>query len=201
MKNQTKVVLLCLLAEVLNYFTAFLFFDVLHAPLFMDTIFTVAITFYCGLVPGVLVGIFHNIITTLTLTIRGYTFEPLLILFGICGALVAFATWFFARHKAEFRISRTITILYLVLIALFSSLLTIISAGTIDFVRFTLAELPDRMAPIKAFTDAFRSQNFSLLSSCFFAQIPISVTDRLITTFAGYGVYRLMVRFFGNERW
>ena len=201
MHISSKTVWLCLCAEALNFITAYIFYDTLQLPLFMDTIFTVAITFYCGLVPGVLVGLFYNVIATLTLPIREFTFEPFLMLFGICGALVALATWFFARRKEEFRISKAITILYLILIALLSSFLSVLAGGIIDCIRFTLAELPDRMAPIKNFTDTFRSLNYSLLASCFLGQIPVSITDRLITTFAGFGVYRLMVRFLGEEKW
>lgn len=201
MKTWVKTLLICLAAELLNFVTAFLFYDTLHIPLFFDTIFTVAVTFYCGLIPGLCVGAFYNVISTLSLPLRGYTFEPYAFLFGICGMLVAFATWLFARNKEEFKISLGITVLYLVLISVVSSAFAVISSGIIDYVRFTLAELPDRLAPVKNFTDSFVSLNFSLLDSCFLAQIPVSITDRLISTFAGYGVYRLAVKFLGEERW
>lgn len=201
MKSWVRTLLICLFAEVLNFFTAFLLYDTLHIPLFFDTIFTVAVTFYCGLVPGLCVGAFYNVISTLTLPLRGYTFDPYAFLFGICGMLVAFATWIFARRKEEFRISAGVTVLYLGLIAMFSSALAVLSSGIIDYVRFTLAELPDRLAPVKNFTDSFVSLNFSLLASCFLAQIPISITDRLVSTFAGYGAYRIAVKFLGEESW
>ncbi|MBP3771463.1 MAG: hypothetical protein J6I53_02080 [Treponema sp.] len=201
MKSWVRTLLICLFAEALNFFTAFLLYDTLHIPLFFDTIFTVAVTFYCGLVPGLCVGAFYNVISTLTLPLRGYTFDPYAFLFGICGMLVAFATWIFARRKEEFRVSAGVTVLYLGLIAMFSSALAVLSSGIIDYVRFTLAELPDRLAPVKNFTDSFVSLNFSLLASCFLAQIPISITDRLVSTFAGYGVYRIAVKFLGEESW
>nr|WP_318707801.1 hypothetical protein [uncultured Treponema sp.] len=51
------------------------------------------------------------------------------------------------------------------------------------------------MNPIKSFTESFVNHHFSLLVSCILAQIPISFADRLIATFAGYGVYRLCERF------
>ena len=165
MKSWVRTLLICLFAEVLNFFTAFLLYDTLHIPLFFDTIFTVAVTFYCGLVPGLCVGAFYNVISTLTLPLRGYTFDPYAFLFGICGMLVAFATWIFARRKEEFRVSAGVTVLYLGLIAMFSSALAVLSSGIIDYVRFTLAELPDRLAPVKNFTDSFVSLNFSLLAS------------------------------------
>ena len=106
-------------------------------------------------------------------------------------------TGFFARKKEEFRISVVITILYLVMIALLSSFVTVIIGGTIDFVRFSFLEIPDSMAPIKEFTDSFISQKFGLFASCILGQIPISLTDRLIATFAGFGVYKLYEKFLG----
>ena len=189
------------MAEALNYIFGYIFGDVLHFPLFMDTIFTVAITFYCGLFPGLCVAILYNILCTLTLVARGYSFEPFPMLFSLCGAAIAFVTWFFARKKNEFRISLSITVLYIVLIALISSFLSILIGGTIDYIRYTMIDLPDRLAPIKRFTDSFVSQQFSLLSACYLAQIPVSIMDRLITTFLGFGVYKLMVKFFGEETW
>lgn len=201
MKYNGRTVLLCIVAEALNFISAYIFLDTLHLPLFMDTIFTVAITFYCGLVPGIVVAILYNFIATFTLVMRGFSFEIYAALFAICGVLVALTTWFFARHRENFQINTAITSLYLVLIALVSSLLAVFSGGTIDYIRYSLADLPDRMAPIKNFTDAFRDQNFPLYASCILGQLPISFLDRIVTTFSGYGVYRLMVRLFGEERW
>ena len=197
----TRVFLVCLIAEALNYISAYICCDVFHIPLFMDTIFTVAITFYYGLVPGLCVGIGFNILSTITQVSRGYTLDPFALLFGICSALVALVTWFFARKKEEFKISRTITILYLILIAVISSFLVIISSGLIDFMRFTILDIPDRLAPVKDFTDSFVDMHFSLLASSILAQVPLSITDRLITTFLGFEVFKGMVYFLGEEDW
>lgn len=201
MKKNVSTFWLCLAAIALNFLFAFTFCDLLHIPLFMDTIFTVAITFYCGLLPGLFTAVGYNVLTTLTLEMRGYAFDPFAALFAICGCLITLVTWLFARHKEEFRISTIITILYLVLISMLSSFASILSSGIVDFVRFSVVEIPDRIAPIKNFTDSFVNQHFSLFAACILAQVPVSLTDRLITTFLGFGVYKLMVRFLGNERW
>lgn len=201
MRDLTKTVLICILAMLLNFVVAYFFLDFLHLPLFLDTIFTVAVTFYCGLVPGICVAVGYNIIATSTTVIRGFAFEPLTMLFGITGALIVLVTWFFARKKDEFRITPVITLLYLVLISVLSSFVAIVSSGFIDYFRYTLNDFPDRIAPIKEFTYSFVHQKFSLFASCFLGQIPVSLTDRFITTFAGFGVYKLMVRQLGEEKW
>lgn len=200
-KRVFKLIVLCALAEVLNIVAAYIFYDVLHIPLFMDTIFTVAITFYYGLAPGLVVAVLYNVLAAIVRLERGIGFQPFNMLFGICGALIALVTWIFARRKAEFKINATITCLYLLLIALCSSFVVIFSSGIIDFVKLSYFDTPDMVAPIREFTESFVHQKFSLLASCIFGQIPISFTDRLITTFLGYGVFRLMVKAFGEEQW
>lgn len=197
MNHKLKIALFCFISISLNMLTSILVFDVLKIPLFLDTIFTVAIVFYLGLVPGLIVGILFNFIDPLfNFIVRGI-YSPTNVFFALCGAAIVLVTWSFARRKEEFQISVPITILYLLLIALLSSFVTIFIGGTIDYIRFSYYDIPDSMAPIKQFTDSFVSQKFNLFASCILGQIPISITDRLIATFAGYGVYKLYVRFLG----
>lgn len=197
MKRNVKIGIFCFLSIFLNLGLSLLAYDVCHFPLFLDTVFTVAIVFYLGLIPGLIVGILYNFTDVLfNLIVRGIN-SPTNIFFSICGAAIVIVTWLFARKKEEFQISLSITILYLLLISLISSFVTIFIGGTFDFIRFSFYDIPDSMAPIKQFTDSFVSQKFNLFASCILGQIPISITDRIISTFAGYGVYKLYVKFFG----
>jgi hypothetical protein len=198
MKRNVKIGIFCLVSIILNLALSLLTYDILKFPLFLDTVFTVAIVFYLGLVPGLIVGILYNFIDVLfNLLVRGIN-SPTNIFFSICGAAIVIVTWLFARKKTEFQISTSITILYLLLISLISSFVTIIIGGTFDFIRFSFYDIPDSMAPIKQFTDSFVSQKFSLFAACILGQIPISMTDRIISTFAGYGVYKLYIKILGS---
>ncbi len=197
MNRKLKVALFCIASVFFNMLATILVFDVFHIPLFLDTIFTVAIVFYLGLVPGLIVGVSFNIVDTLfNFFARGVN-SPTNILFSLCGAAIVFVTWLFARKKEEFQISFPITVLYLILISLLSSFVTIFIGGAIDFFRYTFYEIPDSMAPIKHFTESFVAQKFSLFASCILSQIPISITDRLLSTFAGFGAYKLYLKLFG----
>ena len=198
MKRNVKIGIFCLVSIILNLALSLLTYDILKFPLFLDTVFTVAMVFYLGLVPGLIVGILYNFIDVLfNLLVRGIN-SPTNIFFSICGAAIVIVTWLFARKKTEFQISISITILYLLLISLISSFVTIIIGGTFDFIRFSFYDIPDSMAPIKQFTDSFVSQKFSLFAACILGQIPISMTDRIISTFAGYGVYKLYIKILGS---
>ena len=131
MKRKWKIALFCIASIVLNLLTTYLVFDVCHIPLFFDTIFTVAIVFYLGLIPGLIVGILFNVTDTLfNFFVRG-VYSPTNICFALCGAAIVLVTWAFARKKEEFQISVPITILYLLLIALLSSCASIFIGGFI----------------------------------------------------------------------
>lgn len=189
-----KKSLICISAVILNFLTASLFFNILKLPFFFDTIWTVAVVFWLGLVPGLCVAVGYNILNYLVWALKSGT-GNFAFLYSICGILIVLSTWMFSRKKEEFRFSPVVTILYLILIALVSSFCTIIAGGLIDYFQYTNYDMIEQMNPIKKFTDSFVRQKFSLLASCILAQIPISFTDRLITTFAGFGIYRLIQKF------
>ena len=58
------ITVLCLLSIAGNNAISYLSFT-LHFPIFLDTIFTIAITFYAGLAHGLIVATLHNPIITL----------------------------------------------------------------------------------------------------------------------------------------
>ena len=199
MDKALKTTLTCIVALALNLLVVAIFHSGNSSfPLFLDTIFTVAVVFYCGLVPALCVSVAYNLINGFLWNFREQISDPVVYLYAVCGILIVIVTWLVARHKEEFHISPVVTILYLLIIAMFSSLCTIITGGIMDYFHFKYFNIPDVMSPIKKFTDSFVRQNFSLFTSCILAQIPVSFADRLITTFAGYGVYRIAERFLGE---
>ncbi|MCR4939083.1 MAG: hypothetical protein K5930_03110 [Treponemataceae bacterium] len=200
MPKLLRTIILCIIALVLNIIFRILFYNILKIPLFFDTIFTVATVFYLGLVPALCVSLSYNIINGLEWLFKNGVSDPFIFFYSICGVLIVISTWIFARKKAEFKVSKTITFLYLLLITLFSSFCTIISSGIIDYFHYIFYDVPDVMNPIKTFTESFVQQRFSLLMACILSQIPISFLDRLITTFAGYGIYRLVERFIDKKK-
>ena len=141
MKRNVKIGIFCFISIFLNLGLSLLTYDVCHFPLFLDTVFTVAMVFYLGLIPGLIVGILYNFVDVLfNLLVRGIN-SPTNIFFSICGAAIVIVTWLFARKKEEFQISLPVTILYLLLISLISSFVTIFIGGTFDFIRFSFYDI------------------------------------------------------------
>ena len=192
MKEVFRKILICVSAVLLNLLTAYIFTDFLGVPLFFDTIFTVAVTFYLGLVPGLVTAVLYNVMDSPTQPFRGYDFHLITMAFAICGAAIALVTWVFSRRKEEFKISTTTTILYLTLISLLSAFASTILGGIIDAIKILHFDLSGMYAPIYRFEKSFLMQKMNIFSACILAQIPISFSDRVITTFAGYGVFLLM---------
>ena len=82
----------CLLSIVGNIATSFLA-SALHAPIFLDTVFTVAITFYAGLVPGLIVAVLHNpIMTFIRYMIYGTDLFYFGSLYAVCGMALRWHT-------------------------------------------------------------------------------------------------------------
>ncbi|WP_178842493.1 hypothetical protein [uncultured Treponema sp.] len=138
MKSGFRTFVICILAVILNFFPVFVFCSKLHFPLFLDTIFTVAVLFYCGLFPAVLVQVSYNIINSLVWTYNTGFFDVCILMYTVCGMLIVFSSWIIARRKEEFEISLSVTLLYLLLIAMISSACVVLNLYQLFFDRFIL---------------------------------------------------------------
>ncbi len=193
-KSLRTTIFLVIAAIILN--SVFSFANaILHIPLFLDTIFTVAITFYCGLIPGIIVAIIFNPLMTLVWCIINNTdFYIYDCLYAICGILIVVVTWALSRNKNEFYFNRTVTILYLLIISFTSSFASCVSATILDTFIRPFFERTLGLSMIDNLSVSFQKLNFSVFLSYFLPRIPITVLDRIICTFSGFGIYRLLVR-------
>lgn len=202
-KNKTrhpellKTFLLIILAELGNFIVIFAFQMI---PLYLDTVFTVAITFYAGLVPGLIVAAAYNPLVTLRVFIFSHEYNGAVSMFyAICGMLIVFVTWLFSRNKNEFLFSRKVTILYLLVISLASAFASCFSAAFIDTVIRPFFNSPELKSGAPLYEKDILSWTFSRYGygaflSFLLPRIPITVVDRIICTFAGFGVYKLYLR-------
>ena len=187
-----RVIVFCVLALAFNLVSAFVLGDVLHIPLFMDTIGTVFIVFYAGLVPGLVVGIGYNILRFFLMALLGNPVYPWEMMYCLCDGAIAFFTWLIYRKNQYFYYSRPLVFLYLVLIALVTAFASSIIGGAIETTQRILFHNHIYVNPVRNFVTAFLGQNFGLFVSCTFSRIPITVLDRIICTFLGAGIYQLV---------
>ena len=181
--------LLCLLALLLNIASAMLA-SALKLPTFLDTIFTVAITFYSGLIPGIIVAtLFNPAMTLIRCAMTGSEIFLYDFLYSLCGILIVIASWLFSRNKKEFHFSRRVTLLYLLIIVFFSTFVSSFSASALDTFIRPLFEKVSGFSAIDDISLVFQKMNFSVFLSYLLPRIPITLLDRYICTFAAYGIY------------
>ena len=181
--------LLCLLALLLNIASTMLA-SALKLPAFLDTIFTVAITFYSGLIPGIIVAaLFNPAMTLIRCAMTGSEIFLYDFLYALCGILIVIASWLFSRNKKEFHFNRRVTLLYLLIIVFFSTFLSSFSASVLDTFIRPLFEKASGFSAIDDISLIFQKLNFSVFLSYLLPRIPITLLDRCICTFAAYGIY------------
>ncbi len=190
-----RIIILCIFAEVLNLGLPFLFGDLLGVPLFLDTIGTVFIVFYAGLIPGLIVGGLYNILRLLLMVSIGNPVYPWEMMYALCGLAIAFLTWALSWKNTSLYLTKALTFLYLILISLITAFASSMIGGAVEATQRILFDNQVYVNPVRSFIMAFLGEKTGLYIACMFARIPITVLDRLISTFFGLIVYQL-VRWF-----
>lgn len=184
-----NTILFCVIAQIINLAAAYIFGDMLHVPLFLDTIGTVAVVFYAGLVPALFVAGFYNVFRVLLMVAMGNPAYPWDMMYSLCGLAIVFCTWGFIYKNSNFRGGTILTVLYLLLIVLVSSFASSLIGAGIETSQRIIFHNQIYSNPVTLFVQAFLDGNFGLFLACFITRIPITVLDRLICTFAGWLLY------------
>lgn len=193
-----KIAFLIVVFEIFNLLLSFSTSKI-NFLLFMDTVFPVALTFYAGLFPGLIIAFIHNPLNVVILSkIYGTPIFYYGFLYSICGIVIVLVTWLFSRKKKYFSYSVFMTALYLFMIAFASAFASCICAALLDsFVKplfekyeFGFKDFADRF---EILSEVFRSMNFGKFFSYFFPRIPVTIIDRIVCTFLGFGVYKTLL--------
>ena len=195
MNPTLKKVLFCVIALFGDLLTSFMAYK-FKLPFFFDTEFAVAITFYMGLVPGLIVAACYNPLMIIWLCrYTGTQFSFYDCLYAICGMLIIFVTWLFSRNKKEFLSNRPMTFLYLLIIAGASAVFSFTSASLLDTFILPLFKTTTGFSAFDNFAEVLRKFEMGTFFSYLVPRIPLTVLDRLVCTFAGFGVYWLLMKF------
>lgn len=184
-----QTLLLCIAAAILNLLLSKFASNVLKIPLFLDTVFSITILFYCGVIPAIFTSVMFSIPSALLDN------SPFYILFSLCSVAIILITYAIMKKEAEHKHSIKLTILYLILASLLAGFASSVIGGTIHTLALIL--FPNQVSEIvtEKFVLSLFSQNGSLLLSAILGRIPSTCTDRIISTLLGYGIYQLMLKF------
>jgi len=194
-----KILVLCIVSAVCNAAFSRFILNVARLPLYLDTVFNVAMCFSAGLLTGVLSGALSIIcIFFMSMYIFGLSFSTTIVgyFFYICVLVEVLLVCFFhgkMKKREDVFLQRPSLQLFIDLAPLLLGLVALdciamsISGGIIDF-AITSFSMPRYPYPEDTFKLGLLRNNMPLLATTILSRIPINIVDRFIAIFGGYGI-------------
>lgn len=178
------IIISTILSIVINIGFNHLAIFILHVPLFLDTVGTVTLTFFCGWIPGLVCAF----ATTLLDSIIGGYFLQLPTLYVICSFFAVFISYKFKRNIFNTNMI-IVRICYLFILAMIMCVVISILGGIIDSICITYSNYKSTY-PIASdfFKPNFIKLGLSQLGTNIVSRFPINIVDRLFTCFISYGL-------------
>ena len=183
-KKYLIIYLVAFVAGILDFATATFFQDLLHVPLFFDTIFLMAVLFLYGPLPALFSYVVNVCCGCLKLVIL-YGKNDYVYLFTLSAVTIILVSWLFIRKKENLQKGVNITFLYILSAAVCAALACSVVSGIISYFTFSLNV---ESGPFDKIIFAFSGDQMGVLASCIVGRIPITILDRIIATFAGFGI-------------
>ena len=178
------IIISTILSIVINFGFNHLAIFILHVPLFLDTVGTVTLTFFCGWIPR-LVCAFATIL--LDSIIGGY-FLQLPTLYVICSFFAVFISYKFKRNIFNTNMI-IVRICYLFILAMIMCVVISILGGIIDSICITYSNYKSTYPVASDFFKLnFIKLGLSQLGTNIVSRFPINIVDRLFTCFISYGL-------------
>jgi hypothetical protein len=194
-----KALILCFVSALCNALLSYLVSNAAKIPLYLDTVFTAAICFSCGLLPGLLTCIINILLIPLRYKFI-YALPSALafpeLFFSLCVVAEILLICFFMKRikkqETAFHESPSLqsfislTPLLLTLVAL-ACIAVSITGGIIDFI-LTYRQTSRPYFPEDTFKIGLLQNNLPLLTSAILSRIPINIVDRFFVVFGGFGI-------------
>jgi hypothetical protein len=186
----------------MNIFLSIFIKNFLMFPLFLDTVFTAAITFTAGLIPGISVAV-------LSVLIPGIYYKSVnfFVLCSITEVLLICAFKPPAPVIPDFAPKEKVIASYagvaakLMLLYIFCAIAISVLGGVIDYVsQLFLNRQPYHYSPEDTFKLGLIMNNLPVLAVSILSRIPINIVDRFIVIFGGYFISRGLAKL-GKTQW
>ncbi len=189
-KRGLVLFLLSLAFGILDYYMCDFVVYVLKIPLFCDTVFCLAITFFSNPLWGILaVASYHLFDIIVSHSFVVYQ------LYTLSAFLCCITAWLYRRQVMKDGDSLIVTVVKLLGLSLVMCLVMSISGGIISRIcAYLNGDGSEYTFQTQFLAVLFEGRlKFPLLDSILL-RIPVNVLDRLITVFASFGVYKVMER-------
>ena len=192
-----KLSVFCALAIFMNFLVSNFFINILGIPLFIDTVFTAAITFTFGLIPGIIVAVLSWLIPSI-INMNIHFF----ILCGLTEVILIYALKprnvnipIFAS-KEKIITSYTVIAAKLMILYITCTVTISILGGIINFFpQFFLRTHENYFSIEDTFKHVLIVNNLPALAVNILSRIPINIVDRFIVIFGGYFISRGLIKF------
>jgi len=196
-KKIIKLAIFCIAAVLMNILLTNFVMNFLKFPLFLDTVFTAAIAFSFGLIPGIIVAVL-----TWLLPCIYYTSINFFVLCSIAEVVIICALKPAAPDIPVFTSKEKIIAIYtgiaakLMLLYIICAVSISILGGLINFLPHLFRETDVYYYGVEdTFKPALIMNNLPTLAVNILSRIPINLVDRFIVIFGGYFISRGLVKF------
>lgn len=187
LKQIIEIVLVVIIFGCMDFLAILLFQDTLDLPLFFDTIFMTATLFLFGPVAAFFEYLVYMGISCIRMKVT-YGSVHMIYLYSVSALTIIVITWLFIRRKGSLKKNVNRTFIILLSAAIFSGLACSVVSGFINF--FIYFKNENDLAYDRVIF-AFNGEQFGFLASAILGRIPVTILDRIITTFAAFGIFNL----------
>jgi hypothetical protein len=195
-----KILVLCIVAALCNSALSYVDSVLLKIPLYLDTVFIVALCFAKGLLPALLTGLVFC--RAITFFIYKYLFHYsadvfwVSCFFSLCILAEIILVFIFHQNiKAKEKVFLEKPSLFsfvniasrLLVLVVIDCIMISVLGGIIDVV-ITALSAPRAFNPEDTFKLGLLRSNMPLLPSAILSRIPINIVDRFIVVFGGWGI-------------
>ena len=190
-----KLSVFCVLAAVMNILLSTFVMNFLKFPLFLDTVFTAAVAFAFGLVPGIIVAVLTWLIPCIY-----YQAINFFVLCSITEVILICALKPAAPDIPKFTPKEKIIALYtgiaakLMLLYILCAVAISVLGGVINYVSQLFQEINIYYGVEDTFKPALIINNLPVLAVNILSRIPINLVDRFIVIFGGYFISRGLIK-------
>jgi len=212
-----KIIILCLASAFANAAFSYIISGILNVPLYVDTIFTVAMCFTAGMFSGIMTGavfspLFFFIVFKFILRV---TLDVALLrnAFIICIFAEIFLVCYFYKkiktREAAFleKLAAKQDVLFafipvavqLLFLVVLDCIIISVLGGIIELIIEQFS-VPWKYSPSDIFKLGFLRNNAPSFIAGILSQIPINIVDRFIAVFGGYGISLVFRRWLSAEK-
>jgi len=181
-----KIAFFCVLAIIMNLLLSSFVMNFLRFPLFLDTVFTAAIAFAFGVIPGIFTAVL-----TWFLPCVFYSGFNFFVLCSIAEVLLICAVKPFApdipafASKEKIIVSYTALVSKLFLLYILCAIAISVLGGVIEYITHLSVE-KHYFSIDDLFKPGLNMYNLPILAINIISRVPVNIVDRFIVIFGGY---------------